>query len=322
MTRRQTQTAKLLVEDLTCHGTMGVSMSVQTAVAARLPERLAPLYPFDDHGLELSCGHRLHYVDEGTGPVLLMVHGNPNWSFYYRNLISGLRDTYRCIAVDHIGCGLSDKPENYSYRIGDHADNLVELIEHLGLKDITLIGHDWGGSIGLRAAQLRPNQFTRFAFFNTAAFLLPLPRLLTVLRMPGIGPLFVRGLNVMVWAGMVTGDRSKLKGAVRAGYLFPYDSWANRVAVQRFVEEIPIETSHHNYALLTDLEAWLPAVADKPMLVGWGLRDPVFHPGYFAEWKRRFPRAEFHAFDDTGHWLLEEVPERIVPLMRGFLERA
>lgn len=296
-------------------------MSVRSAGAARLPDHVAPLYPFDDHGLVLACGHRLHYVDEGEGPVMLMVHGNPNWSFYYRNLIAGLRDRYRCIAVDHIGCGLSDKPEDYGYRIGDHADNLVALIEHLGLTNITLVGHDWGGAIGLRAVQLRPDLFVRFAFFNTAAFLLPLPGLLTVLRTPGIGPLFVRGLNVMVWAGMITGDRSKLKGAVRDGYLLPYDNWANRVAVQRFVEEIPMETSHHNHALMQDLEAWLPEIADKPILVGWGLKDPVFHPGYFAEWQRRFPQAEFHPFADSGHWLLEEIPDRIVPLLRDFLQR-
>jgi len=296
-------------------------MGVQTGAAYRLPEPVAALYPYESNRLRLSCGHELHYVDEGSGPTLLMVHGNPNWSFYFRHLISGLKDGYRCVAVDHIGCGLSDKPQDYSYRIADHSENLLELIDHLKLQDITLVAHDWGGPISLWTARKRPGLARRFALFNTAGFLLPLPKLLTVLRTRGIGPLFVRGLNVMVRAGMVTADRTKLKGAVRDGYLFPYDSWANRVAVQRFVEEIPLETSHHNYRLLQALEAWLPQIDEDRLMICWGLKDPVFHPGYFEEWKNRFPGAETHGFSDTGHWLLEEIPDRILPLMRSFLQR-
>src|SRR5687768_281873 len=116
------------------------------------------LYPFQSHELRLES-LRYHYVDEGAGWPLLFVHGNPTWSFYWRNLILPLRESYRCIAPDHIGCGLSDKPQDYNYRLSQHAANLVELIERLDLNDITLLVHDWGGAIGLRAALTVPQRF-------------------------------------------------------------------------------------------------------------------------------------------------------------------
>ena len=192
---------------------------------SRLPPSLKPLYPFASRELELPNGHRLHYLDEGSGPTLLMLHGNPNWSFFYRHIIQGLRDSYRCVAIDHLGCGLSDKPQDWGYRVGDHAGNVIELVRRLGLSDITLVGHDWGGAIGFWMVKTMPQSFRRLIVFNSAAFLLPLPRALTALRIPGIGPLFVRGLNAMVWAGMLTADRRKLTREARRGYFAPYNSW-------------------------------------------------------------------------------------------------
>ena len=127
------------------------------------------LYPFESHELWLDS-LRYHYLDEGSGEPLLMVHGNPTWSFYWRNLILALRDDYRTIAPDHIGCGLSDKPENYCYTLAQHIDNLVQLIRELDLTNITLLAHDWGGSIGLGAALELPERFSRIVLFNTAAF--------------------------------------------------------------------------------------------------------------------------------------------------------
>ncbi|HEV8355518.1 MAG TPA: alpha/beta fold hydrolase [Gemmatimonadales bacterium] len=281
------------------------------------------LYPFESHHLRLRNGYRMHYVDEGSGPALLMLHGNPTWSFYYRNLILGLRSHYRCIAPDHLGCGLSDKPRDWSYGISAHTDNVCELLTHLDLRDVTLVTHDWGGPIGYLAAIRSPERFARFITFNTAVSLLPLPGLLTVLRVPLVGPLVIQGLNGMVRAGLLTSSTKGRRVArnVRAGYLAPYDSWNHRLAILRFVQEIPLDGGHPNRALLTELEQRLHELSDRPHLVIWGLRDPVFHREYLAAWRRAFPGAEVHAFEDASHWVVEEATERILPLSRAFLAR-
>src|SRR5436190_7743338 len=127
------------------------------------------LYPFQSRHLSLGP-HRLHYLDGGAGPPLLFVHGNPTWSFYLRNLILGLRDQFRCVAVDHIGCGLSDKPQDYPYTLQQRIDDLVQVLEQLDLTGATLLAHDWGGAIGLGAVQRLPARFARIVLFNTGAF--------------------------------------------------------------------------------------------------------------------------------------------------------
>jgi haloalkane dehalogenase len=281
-----------------------------------------PEYPFESRFLSLPSGERLHYLDEGTGPVLLMLHGNPTWSFYYRHLILGLRGSHRCIAVDHVGCGLSDKPASFSYQVESHADNIARLIDQLGLDDVTLVVHDWGGAIGYHVALQRRATFRRFVVFNSAVFLLPLPRLLTLLRWPVLGPVLVRGFNAMLRGGLLTARGGVMRGAVKAGYLAPYDTWANRIAIMRFVEEIPLEADHHNRKLLAAMEEGLGGLREHPLLVIWGLRDWVFDRRYLAGWRARFPSGEFHELPDASHWLLEEAHPRILPLMRDFLARS
>jgi haloalkane dehalogenase len=292
-------------------------------LAATLPSDVRALYPFDSHFLRLACGHRMHYLDEGRGPALLMVHGNPTWSFYYRDLVLGLRDRYRCVVPDHIGCGLSDKPQRWSYGIAAHTDNLCELVTHLDLRDITLVVHDWGGPIGYLAALRFPERVRRFVVFNTAVFLQPLPWLLRALRIPLYGSLLIRGLNGLLRWGLWTSvaNPARFTRGVRAGYLFPYDSWAHRVAILRFVQAIPLERRHPNRQLLEDLDRRLHVLTERPHLVIWGLGDPVFHRGFLEGWRERVPGAEVHAFDDASHWVVDEAPDRIVRLMREFLAR-
>ena len=290
---------------------------------ATLARAVRKEYPFEGHSLALGSGHRMHYLDEGAGPPLLMVHGNPTWSFYYRDLVLGLRDHYRCIVPDHLGCGLSDKPEDWSYTIPAHVGNLLELLVALDLGEITLVTHDWGGPIGYLAAVRCPERFSRFITFNTAISLEPLPRLLTLLRLPVVGPVVIRGLNGLVRSGLAVtaANGHRLAPAVRAGYLAPYDSWAHRVAILRFVQEIPLEPTHPNRLLLHDLERGLDGLTRLPHLVIWGLKDPVFDRAYLEAWQRRFPEAEVHALEDASHWVVEEAGDRVLPLMRSFLAR-
>jgi cytochrome P450/pimeloyl-ACP methyl ester carboxylesterase len=291
--------------------------------AMSLPPAVRARYPFEGRRFTLRSGHRMHYLDEGAGPPLVMLHGNPTWSFYYRELVLGLRDHHRCVVPDHLGCGLSDKPGDWSYGIRAHAANLTELLAALDLHDITLVTHDWGGPIGFLAAVQESARVGRFVTFNTAISLEPLPRLLTLLRLPLVGPLVIRGLNGMVRSGLAATalNGHPLDSGVRAGYLAPYDSWAHRLAILRFVQEIPLGRDHPNRALLRDLGQGLDQLAGLPHLVIWGLRDPVFHRGYLAAWCRRFPGAEIHVLEDASHWVVEEATDRILPLVREFLAR-
>ncbi len=287
---------------------------------------MSDLYPFEPHYLDLG-GHRLHYVDEGQGEAVLMVHGNPSWSFYYRNLIKALRTTHRAIAPDHVGCGRSDKPgdDRYEYTLSTRAADLGRLVEHLGLRRITLVVHDWGGMIGMAWAVKNPDLISRVVVLNTGAFHLPsgkaFPPTIALARMPGLGAALVRGGNAFARGAVrfcVT--RHPMPPEVAAGYLEPYGTWADRIAIQRFVEDIPLRARDHSYEVVSQTAAALDRLRAKPMLICWGMRDFVFDRHFLAEWERRFPDAQVHRFDDCGHYVLEDAAEEIVALVREFVD--
>lgn len=278
-------------------------------------------YPFASHWLPLAGG-RMHYVEEGSGPPLLFVHGNPTWSFAWRRLISDMSRDYRCLAVDHLGCGRSDKPQQYEYTLDRHVGNLVALIDALDLREITLVGHDWGGCIGMGAAVERPDRFARFVLMNTAAFRSTrLPLRIAVCRLPVLGALAVRGLNLFSRAALRMAVEKPLTPTARAGYLAPYDSWAHRIAVHRFVQDIPLRPSHPSYQRLLRIEEGLAQFRDRPMLLPWGERDWCFTPEFRLEFERRFPQAESFPIADAGHYLFEDAPAALIERLREFLAR-
>lgn len=281
-----------------------------------------PLYPFRSHELSLA-GRRYHYLDEGTGSPLLLVHGNPTWSFYWREIVLALRGKYRLIVPDHMGCGLSDKPQDYPYRLAQHIDNLRRLVEALDLRDITLLAHDWGGAIGLGAAVAEPDRFARFVLFNTAAFRSTrIPLRIRICRTPVLGQLAVQGANAFARAAltMAVSHRERLTPAVRAGLLAPYDSWANRIATHRFVLDIPLSASHPSYTTLEHVEQGLAQFRQRPVMLVWGMQDWCFTPHFLERFKNElFPDAEVHCIDDAGHYVIEDAHERIVPWIEAFL---
>jgi haloalkane dehalogenase len=287
-----------------------------------------PHYPFTGHHFSLR-GLRYHYLDEGAGDPVVMVHGNPTWSFYYRNLVFALRDTHRCIVPDHIGCGRSDKPDDsrYDYTLKSRVDDLEALLDHLDVHEsVTLVLHDWGGMIGMAYAHRHPERIKRLVLFNTAAFPLPatkrLSLALTLCRVPLLGAVLVRGCNAFCRAAARVGcKRRPMPPDVRAGYLAPYDSWANRIAVHRFVQDIPLRPGDRSYAMVHEVESGLNRFQNVPLLLCWGEQDFVFDGHFLAEWERRFPRAETHRFAEAGHYVLEDCRDEIVPLVRAFLRR-
>ena len=269
---------------------------------------------------------RLHYIDEGRGPLVVCVHGNPTWGYFFRELVQGLRHSHRVIVPDHIGCGLSDKPRagEYGFRLADRIDDLEALLGHVApTGPVSLVVHDWGGMIGLGWAVRHPDRLHRLVAMNTAAFFPPsgkkLPWQISVIRDTFLGPLLVQGLNLFSRGLASSCVVKRLPPQTRAAYLSPYDSWAHRLAVLRFIQDIPVRQSDPSYALVREIEAGLARLAEVPALLCWGMRDFVFDADYLAGWQRRFPRAETHRFEDAHHLVMEDAGERIVPLVKRFL---
>ncbi len=283
-------------------------------------------YPFATQFCDVSDGAQpvwMHYVDEGPkdAPVVLMLHGNPTWSFLYRNMIKALSSDYRCIAVDHIGCGLSDRPQEYAYTLRTHADNLRRLIDKLGLTKFHLMMHDWGGMIGTTCAVDKPEQVLSMTVLNTAAFLGRLPKRIRTVRIPGFGVMAVRGYNAFVRGAlkMCTVHEERLTDAVKQGFLAPYGNWHDRIATLKFVEDVPLNARHPTHQLVQATDDKLHTL-NVPVLACWGLQDWCFKEKFLEGWVERYPNAEVHTFEDAGHFVLEDAHERIAPLVKRFLD--
>jgi pimeloyl-ACP methyl ester carboxylesterase len=284
------------------------------------------LYPFEGKVLSLG-GLRYHYLDEGHGEPLVMVHGNPSWSLYYRSLVVGLRGEYRAIVPDHIGCGLSDKPgdDRYPYTLRRRVADLTALLDSLALaQKITLVLHDWGGMIGMAYAAAHPERIGRIVLFNTAAFHLPagkkVPLALRFMRASRSGALMVRGFNGMSRGASFVGcKRHPMPKALRDAYAAPYDSWAHRIATLRFVQDIPLDPGDPSYDDVTVVEQSLPRFRETPALICWGEKDFVFDREVRDVWRATWPNAEVQSFPDCGHYILEDAAEEIVPRVRAFL---
>lgn len=276
------------------------------------------------------CGaHQMHYLDEGRGTPVLMLHGNPSWSFYYRNLVQALNHTHRCIVPDHIGCGLSDKPgdADYDYTLAQRVNDLESLLDSLALEQpIHLVVHDWGGMIGGCYAVAHPERIRSLTILNTAAFPLPqskaFPWALWLCRNTRLGALMVRGGNAFsrgaAWVGC---KRRRMTKALRDAYCYPYDSWQNRIATLRFVQDIPLRPGDRGYDRITETAAKLPQLNDVPKLIGWGLKDFVFDRHFLAEWQRLFPDMEAHIYPDAGHYILEDAIDTLIPAIVAFINQ-
>jgi haloalkane dehalogenase len=281
---------------------------------------LDKLYPFTPRRFELGNGHAMSYLDEGQGPVILMLHGNPTWSFFYRHLVVRLRDRYRLIVPDHLGCGLSDKPQDYPYRLVDHIDNLEKLIDHLGLDRHLMMVHDWGGAIGYGYAERHPERLTAQIILNSAAFRSSrMPLRIRLCRAPYLGKLLVRGLNLFAGAAVWMAVKKHLPVRVRKAYLAPYDSWENRVAILRFIEDIPMDWRHPSWETLLRAESALELLKDLPTLILWGGKDFCFNDHFFREWQRRFPNARSIYLVNAGHYVLEDATIEAEQFLEGFL---
>ena len=288
-----------------------------------LPPWLAQLYPFTPHTFVTPRDARMSYLDEGprNDEAVLMLHGNPTWSFYYRELVQALSPNLRCIVPDHIGMGLSEKPGNYSYTLETRIADVEALVAKLGLKKVHLVVHDWGGAIGFGFADRHPEIIGRIVILNTAAFLsLRIPARIQLCKLPLIGPFVVRALNGFAgpatWMAM---NRRALTTDEKDAFLFPYSSWRNRVAVSAFVQDIPLSPAHPTFGMLERVEKGLAQFRDRSVLILWGGKDFCFNDEFLARWRELLPKAEVHRFDDAGHYVLADAREQAVPRATAFL---
>ena len=285
------------------------------------------LYPFTGTHRRVN-GFNIHLLDEGKGESVVLLHGNPTWSFYYRNLVLGLRADYRVIAPDHIGCGLSDKPSlgSYNYTLKQRVEDLSNLINQLGIEGrITLVMHDWGGMIGMAYATRFPEKIAKLVLLNTAAFHLPnsksLPASLWLCRNTSFGDFLIRKTGIFPsvltrWCVCKTMDPR-----VREGYLSPYQTAGNRTGLWQFVKDIPLLPADPAYALVSEVQSKIPCFRRTPTLILWGEKDFVFDHHFLKEWENLLPNAQVHRFPNAGHYVLEDAGVEILGLLRSFLSR-
>ncbi len=295
----------------------------------QIPNDLKAEYPFAPNGLKLSSGHKLNYISEGElgAKPVMMVHGNPTWSFFYRNLVKLLQGDHRVIVPDHLGCGLSDKPQDYDYSLKNHVANIKELFEKEvlpGLKEknqkMDLIVHDWGGAIGMGLATSYPDYIDRIIIMNTAAFTdINIPTRINICKLPVIGERLVRHFNAFAWPATFMAVKKPLSKTIKKGFLLPYNDYHNRIATARFVKDIPMTEDHPTWNTLKEIEDKLQCLTGDKLLL-WGGKDFCFSTHFYERWCEIYPEAKKAFLAGAGHYLLEDEPEKTSSEISQFLK--
>ncbi|HLZ61295.1 MAG TPA: alpha/beta fold hydrolase [Ktedonosporobacter sp.] len=287
-------------------------------------ETFAGAFPFTPHYHDIN-GFHMHFVDEGVGDPIVLLHGDPTWGYLYRNFIPALSQHHRCIVPDHMGMGKSAVPsEPYPYRLHHHIANLEALLLHLDLHNITLIVHDWGGPVGLGFAARHPHLIKRLVITNTWAFAswpgAPFPRLLEMIRSPR-GDKFVLERNGYLEPALLgtTLHTENLTPTIMDAYRAPFPTPASRLALLCWTRDIPVSEADPSYAEMARIESALPQFATIPILLIWGMQDPVLPSSVLRLWQALYPHATTHEIEDASHFLQEDAPAQIVQHIEQFL---
>jgi haloalkane dehalogenase len=273
------------------------------------------LYPFEDRWAEID-GNLVHYVDEGEGPPILLLNGNPSWSFGWRDVILGLRGTFRCVAPDYPGFGLSQPAGGYDFRPPSHSRVVEALVDRLRLTDIVVFGYAWGGPIGLGLAGRRPDLVRGLVIANTWAW----PddrlrvRLFSALMGGPLSPLLVDRLDLMLRLYLPFNlKRGRLSDAERAAYAGPFPP-GKRSVMRVFPREIV-----RGRAYLREVQSNLPKITGKPAIIVWPDSDPGFGDAELEHWQSLFPAAPTVILERTGQFIDEDAPDDVVAALQGWL---
>lgn len=288
-------------------------------------ETFAGMFPFAPHYMNL--GHfQMHYVDVGEGDPMVLLHGDPTWGYLYRRFLPPLSTYARCIVPDHMGMGKSGVPAApYPYRLRHHIDHLETLLLRLQLRHITLAVHDWGGPVGLGFAMRHPSYIKRLILMNTWAFAPwpggPLPRLLELIRSPR-GEAFVMGKNGYVKPALLgtTARPDHLTGTILEAYMAPFPTPESRRALLCWSRDIPVEADDPSYGEMQQIEHGLAQFRHIPVLLVWGMQDPVLPPAVLRMWQELYPHATTHELEEASHFLQEDAPDRVIQAIELFLE--
>lgn len=287
-----------------------------------IPADLKEQYPFDSKYITVDDQlNRIHYVETGSGPeALVCVHGNPTWSFYFRNVLKHVKNVDRVIAIDHMGCGLSDNPSNYNFDLSQHIHNLSIVIKKLKLEKVHLLLHDWGGAIGSGWAVDNQSQVASITLSNTAAFFSRrLPLRIAACRIPVLGEWWIRQCNGFAWGATWMATYWGLDRIVKKGLLFPYKDFESRKAIMRFVEDIPISKKSPSHQIISEIESKLPSISAPTNLI-WGQKDFCFDMSFFKKWLQIFPNSRTTVITDASHYVIEDAPLEYVNHVDGFLK--
>ena len=276
----------------------------------------ATLFPVESHWIDVD-GSQVHYVDEGEGPTLLMLHGNPTWSFLYRRIIAGLNDRFRCIALDYPGFGLSSAAPGYRFTAVEHSEVVRRFVEQLEMTDVTVMVQDWGGPIGLGAATLDPGRYSSLIIGNTWAW--PndtklAARFSSIMGGPKTGDFLVRKMNLFV--GQIiprSMKRRSLSDAELGMYKGPFPDEESRIPVQVFPKEIVDARP-----FLVDVESRLNTIMDLPTLLVWANKDSAFGPKELGRWQTLLPNHHDHMLRGAGHYWQDDAGEEVVLVIRDW----
>lgn len=282
---------------------------------------LEKLLPFTSRFIEID-GFKMHYLDEGSGPVVVLMHGNPTWCFYYRNLIQVLKRHYRVIAPDQIGCGLSDHPTDSHFRARDRIEHLATFLDKLGIDRFSMVMHDWGGPIGTGVAVRRPDKIEKLVYLNTTLTETEsLPFVIKTAAKPFIGKFLTKYSRRFLKLTTDVGVSRRLDKDVRRAYHQPYRSSKRRTAIWDFVEDIPFNDEHPTYREMLTIAEGLPNLQHVPVQIIWGLKDPCFHREMLSQVVKHFPQAQVLEIPDASHLVLEDAPELVCSTILDFFRR-
>jgi pimeloyl-ACP methyl ester carboxylesterase len=281
-------------------------------------------FPFAPH-YHITNDFEMHYVDEGRGEPIILLHGDPTWGYLYRQFIPPLAQHHRCIVPDHMGMGKSGMSQSlYPFRLQHHVANLEALLLHLDLQAITLVLHDWGGPVGLGFAIRHPQRIKRLVLMNTWAFAPwpggSFPRLLEIIR-SNRGEKFVLEKNGYLEPALqgTTHYRENLTKTVMEAYAAPFPTPTSRLALLCWSRDIPVSEPDPSFAEMKRIESGLSQFSRTPVLLVWGMKDPVLPASVFRIWQQVYPHATTHELEDASHFLQEDRPAQIVSWIEEFL---